>query len=212
MYTNLRYLRLLAIIGLFCFLNVANSVFLRYNDSMNNYRQIVKGVSERNAQSQMMFYDLFIRTVFRTAYTIVENESEAEEIAQDTMLKVFDRVDLLNDDAGNMERILRRITSNAAIDAIRRRKKIVFSIEELPDCEDSNTEDAEVDFSVEEIKEAIATLSDSYRNILLLRLFEKMSFAEMAQLLAINHSTIRVQYVRGIAKLKNCLIKKNSYE
>ena len=179
---------------------------------MSNYHHIVKGVRECNAQSQMMFYDLFIRTVFRTAFTIVENESEAEEIAQDTMLKVFDRIDLLNDDAGNMERILRRIASNAAIDAIRRRKKIVFSIEELPDCEDSNTEDDAFDFSIEEIKEAIASLSDNYRNILSLRLFEKMSFAEVAELLAINNSTARVQYVRGITKLKNCLIKKNSYE
>ena len=190
---------------------VAISALLRYTGSMNNYRHIVKGVRERNAQSQMMFYDLFVRSVFRTAFTIVDNESEAEEIVQDTMLKVFDRIDLINDDAGDMERILRRIASNAAIDATRRRKRDVILTDEIPDCEDSDADEDEPDCSIEEIKEAIATLPDTYRNILSLRLFEEMSFAEIAELLAVNYSTVRVQYVRGIAKLKKCLIKKNSY-
>ena len=178
---------------------------------MKNYRHIVKGVRERNAQSQMMFYDLFIHSVFRTAYAIVENESEAEEIAQDTMLKVFDRVNLINDKTVDMERILRRIASNAAIDLIRKRKDFIISDEDVPDFEDTDIENDRQDCSIEEIKEAIATLPDTYRNILSLRLFEEMSFAEMAELLAVNYSTVRVQYTRGIAKLQNCLIKKNSY-
>jgi RNA polymerase sigma-70 factor (ECF subfamily) len=178
---------------------------------MSNYEHIVIGVREHNAQSQMMFYDMFIRSVFRTAYAIVENESEAEEIAQDTMLKVFDRIDLLNDDAGAMERVMRRIASNAAIDVTRRRKDFIFSSENLPDFEDAGNEDDRFDFSIEEIKEAIATLSVSHRNILSLRLFEDMSFAEVAELLDVNYSTVRVQYTRGIAKLRNCLIKKKNY-
>ena len=172
---------------------------------------IIKGVRERNAQSQMMFYDLFIRSVYRSAYSIVGNESEAEEIAQDTMLKVFSRVDLLKDDVGIMERILRRITTNAAIDRMRRRKDFIFPAEEIPDFEDSDTENDPYDFSLEEIKEAIAALSAGYRSVLLLRLFEDMSFAEVAELLKINYSTARVQYTRGISKVKDFLIKKRSY-
>ena len=172
---------------------------------------IVKGVRERNAQSQMMFYDLFIRSVYRSAYSIVGNESEAEEIAQDTMLKVFSKADLLKDDIEIMERMLRRITSNAAIDRMRRRKDFIFPAVEIPDFEDSDTDDDQYDFSLEEIKEAITALSDSYRSVLWLRLFEDMSFAEVAKLLKINYSTARVQYTRGISKVKDFLIKKRSY-
>jgi RNA polymerase sigma-70 factor (ECF subfamily) len=175
---------------------------------MGNYGNIVKGVRERKTQSQMMFYDRFVLAVYRSAFSIVGNESEAEEIAQDTMLKVFGRLDLLNDDAGEMERILRRIATNAAIDVMRRRKDFIFSVEEILDFEDLEEEDDSRDFSVEEIREAVATLPDAYRNILSLRLFEDMSFAEIAGLLAINGSTARVQYTRGISKLKNLLNKK----
>ena len=121
---------------------------------MNDYGKIVEGVRERNAQKQLMFYDLFIRRVFRSAYTIVGNESEAEEIAQDTMLKVFDRTDLLHDDFPDMERILRRIASNAAIDVVRRRKDFIIAVEEIPDVGDfeaSEINDNSLYFSIEEI-------------------------------------------------------------
>lgn len=178
---------------------------------MSNYCNILKGVRECDAQSQMMFYDLFIRSVYRSAYTITNNQCEAEEIAQDTMLKVFNKIELLNDDVGAMERIMRRIATNAAIDVIRKRKDFVTSSENLPDSEDTEGEYDELDFSIEEIKEGVTTLSDSYRSILSLRLFENMSFAEVADMLNVNSSTARVQYTRGIAKLKSFLIKKRSY-
>ena len=180
-------------------------------DRMSNYIHIVRGVREHNANSQMRFYDLFIRRIFRTAYVITGNEYEAEEIAQDTILKVFDRTELLHDDAGDMERVLRRIASNAAIDVTRRRKDFIFTGEELPEVEEQDDEDERPDYSVEEIREAIATLSVSYRNILSLRLFEERSFAEVAELLAVNYSTVRVQYTRAIRQLRDLLTKKRSY-
>ena len=191
--------------------DVANSQLLRYSDRMSNYLHIVKGVRERHAPSQLMFYDLFIRLVYRTSHAIVGDEGEAEEIAQDTMLKVFDRTDLLNEDPGIMERVLRRMAANAAIDATRRRRDFIFVCDEIPDFEDTGSDDDGPDFSVAEIKEAISMLSGHYQSILSLRLFEEMSFAEMAELLAINYSTVRVQYIRGIAKLKKCLINKKNY-
>jgi RNA polymerase sigma-70 factor (ECF subfamily) len=191
-------------------MDVANPYLLRYRDRMSNYDNIVRGVRERDAQSQMMFYDFFIRSVYQSAYSIVGNENEAEEIAQDTMLKVLDRTDLLNDDAGAMERIMKRIAANAAIDVTRRRKDFVLSGEAIPDPEDPEDDDG-YDFSVEEIKEGIALLPDAYQSILSLRLFENMSFAEVADLLNINCSTARVQYTRGIAKLRSVLIKKKKY-
>ena len=179
---------------------------------MSNYGTIVKGVRERKAQSQLMFYDMYIRSVYMGAYAIVGNTSEAEEIAQDSMLKVFDKMELLHDDAKAMERILRRIAANAAIDVLRRRKDFIFPVEELPDFEDSEVEEENRFFSIEEIKEAVAALSSCYRAVLSLRLFEDMSFAEIAGLLEMNYSTVRVQYTRGISKLKDFLIKKESYD
>ena len=183
-----------------------------YRDRMSNYKKIVKGVRERNTQAQMLFYDLFVRAVFLSAYAITCNENEAEEITQDTMLKVFDKTELLHDDDKAMKRILLRIASNAAINLVRRRKDFIFPVEELPDLEDSDVDDDRRNFSMEEIRDAVTTLSGNYRNILSLRLFDDMSFKEIAELLNIKYATARVQYMRGITKLKDLLNKKRIYD
>ena len=175
---------------------------------MNNYGDIVKRVRKHDAQAQMIFYDFFVRSVFLSAVAVTGNENEAEEITQDTMLKVFDKTDILHDDEVAMGRILKRMAINAAINTIRRRKDFVISVEDMPDMEDSEIEDDSCDFSIEEVKEAIASLSDCYRTILSLRLFEEMSYSEIAELLNIKCTTARVQYKRGITQLKQILIKK----
>jgi len=179
---------------------------------MSNYGNIVKGVREHDAQAQLMFYDLFVRPVFLSAYAITGNESEAEEITQDTMLKAFDKTELLHENDRDMERILRRIASNAAINLIRRRKDFFSPVEDIPDIADSEVDDDNRNFSMEEIRDAVATLSDSYRSILSLRLFDDRSFSEIAELLHVKCATARVQYMRGIKQLKDLLNKKRNYD
>ena len=46
----------------------------------------------------MAFYDRFFRPVYQSAAAVVGNRDEAEEIMQDTLLKIFVRPELLNDD------------------------------------------------------------------------------------------------------------------
>jgi len=161
----------------------------------------------------MAFYDLFFKPVYQSAYAIVGNHDDAEEIMQDTLLKVFAKTDLLHEDISIMTRLLKRIAINQAIDALRKRKEFIFPMEEeeetaLEDVEDENDEENEL--TIEDIKHGIDCLSPVYRSILSLRLFEEMSFADIAVTLKINASTARVQYQRGILKLRT-LLKQQLY-
>ena len=81
----------------------------------NEYKNLVDGVRRCEQQAQMAFYDHFFRPVYQSAAAVVGNRDEAEEIMQDTLLKIFVRPELLNDDPQAMERILRRIATNAEI-------------------------------------------------------------------------------------------------
>jgi RNA polymerase sigma-70 factor (ECF subfamily) len=157
----------------------------------------------------MAFYDLFSKSAYHSALAIVGNSEEAEEIMQDTLIKVFSKTELLHNDADAMTRILKRIATNNAIDVVRKRKDIFESIEDnaITDYEDEDEPDEE-DLTVDDIKEGIANLSPGYRSIISLRLFEDMSFAEISESLEINASTVRVQYTRGIAKLRIYLNEK----
>jgi RNA polymerase sigma-70 factor (ECF subfamily) len=175
---------------------------------MSRYEDIIRGVRKHERQSQMEFYDLLISPVFQSAQAVVGNAGEAEEIAQDTMLKVFERPDLLAVEQPAMERIMRRIASNAAIDLIRKRKDVVITLDELPDdCDDDDEAD---DFSIDDIQAGVSALPDAYSSILALRLFDELAFDEIAEMLKLNCSTARVMYSRGINKLKRLLTEKKT--
>jgi len=176
---------------------------------MTDYIHIIKGVRKNERKAQMAFYDLFFHPVFQSAFSIIGNHNEAEEIMHDALLKVFSNTNLLHDEPKVMTRFLKRIAVNQAIDILRKRKDFVISVdddeEEMPEMEDEEEENEVCDLSISDIKHGISMLSNAYRNIITLRLFEEMSFAEIAEQLNINASTVRVQYSRGILKLRTIL-------
>jgi RNA polymerase sigma-70 factor (ECF subfamily) len=183
---------------------------------MDHYSDIIKGVRKNGTKSQMAFYDLFVRPVWQSAFAIVGNSDDAEEIVQDTMLKVFSKPYLIMEDATDMIRVLKRMAINLAIDTVRKRKDFIVSIEDEPmsdyDVEDADDADAD-EWEVEDIRDGVNRLPSVYRSVVSLRLFEEMSFAEIAAQLNVNASTVRVQYTRGITRLR-CFLeqKKESYE
>ena len=179
---------------------------------MESYDKIITGVRKNERHSQMAFYDLFFHPVFQSAFAVTGNHEEAEEIMQDTLLKVFSNTSLLQEDSGAMSRLLRRMAVNQAIDTVRKRKDFICSLadDDLIDVQDEEEEE-ECAWTVADIKTGIGKLSPAYRSILSLRLFEEMSFADIARQLNMNASTTRVQYGRGILKLRT-LLKQQIYE
>ena len=182
---------------------------------MDSYSNIIKGVRKNEMRSQIAFYDLFYQPAYQSAYAILGNHDDAEEVMHDTLLKIFSNTGLLKEDAMAMTRFLKRITVNQAIDALRKRKDFILPFEDDGSMDIEAEEDAgyEYELTVPDIKEGIEQLSPAYRDIISLRLFKEMSFAEIAGELDINPSTARVQYTRGIKKLRALLQQKiDSYE
>jgi len=73
------------------------------------------------------------------------------------------------------------------------------------EIEDEEEDFDAYDLSIADIKNGVNNLSMAYRHILALRLFDEMSFGEISNQLQINASTVRVQYTRGILKLRTIL-------
>ena len=177
---------------------------------MSNYKKIVKGVKNSDFRLQMQFYDMFAVATYQSAFAVLENSAEAEEIMQDTMLKIFTKTSLIHDDETQMCKILRRIAVNASIDALRKRKaNFKFDdIEAIADCADEENIDENI-FTVEKIKHAIDSLALGYKTIVNLHLMENMNFDEISEQLLISPNTVRSQYSRALAKVRS-MIKINN--
>ena len=89
---------------------------------MNSYKVIVNRCRKRDRRAQLEFYMMFYKSVYNSCLRILGNQQEAEEIMQESLLKVLNKPELIEEDALSTEKILKRIAINSSIDLYRKRK------------------------------------------------------------------------------------------
>ena len=159
---------------------------------------IVEGLQREFEDAFQTHHDM----VFRTAYGVLGNSSDAEDVVQTVFLRLLDRglsPDLTKNPAG----YLYKAAVNESLNLIRSRKRFVV----VSDAENVERQAApERGDSAEEIHarlyEAVARLSPRAAHILVLRYLHKKSDAEIARLLGTSRGVIAVTLHRARARLR----------
>ena len=84
------------------------------------------------------------------------------------------------------------------------------TVGELP--EENGSDEAQIWYTVDMIKQSIRQLPDGYRTVLTLYLFEGYDHEEISEILGVAQSTVRTQYIRAKQKLLQLLKKGELYE
>lgn len=135
--------------------------------------------------------------LYRFAYTYVKNEDDALDIVHDAICKCLKNIDNLND-IGKIKSWIFQITSNTAIDYIRKNKKYELVSDDLLMEEVAiNDEYKDID-----LQRALERLPEKYRTIVILRYFEDMKISEIATVLDEKESTIKTRLYKALDKLK----------
>ena len=175
-----------------------------------DYREIILGCRNGRHGAQLAFYDLFSPVLYASAFRLLNNEWEAEEVAQEVLLKVFTENSLLNDTQDEMLRMLRRMTINLSIDHLRRRKVVWEEWNDnLTEQSVESTEQTMIrQEDVAQLYTAIAMMSEKDRGILMLSIVEELTTEEISQILGIRPSSVCSQ----LSRAKQRLIKLYRYE
>ena len=148
--------------------------------------------------------------VYRLAYRMCGNAYDADEAAQEAFVAAWRALPNFRGDA-KFSTWLYRLTTNAAIDVMRREKRHQTvgdgEMIEVADDADSPQETVERTEQQEAVQEALATLSEEYREVLLLRYMEELDYAEIAEVLQLPSGTVKSRINRAKAALKNALLK-----
>src|SRR4051812_19502172 len=133
------------------------------------------------------------------AYRYASNPSEAEDIAQDALLRAWRRRSTLRDPE-RRNQWLAAIVRNEAFRQHARVRPDLTSMIELREGE----EDARVLATVElaDLHEALAALSERDRRLLEMRYQEDLTQATIARRLGIPEGTVKVRLHRARAKLR----------
>lgn len=128
--------------------------------------------------------------VFRAAYSILQNQSEAEDITQEIWAAMPRKLRNWRGDA-KLTSWLHRIALNAAKDSLRRsasRKRTAAGYAEMETLTRGAAADTET--RLKWLQTALDTLSDDLRATAALTLGEQMNFAQAAEVLGVAEGTV----------------------
>lgn len=157
-----------------------------------------------NRKAQFEMYKLYAKAMYNVALRILNRTEEAEDVLQESFLDAFIRAENFRGDT-TFGLWLKQIVINKSINQLRKRKLEFVSIEDVDVAAEENEDQEALELKINEIKEAVSRLSDGYRVVLTLYLFEGYDHEEISHILKISENTSRTQYMRARTKLNSLL-------
>ena len=166
-------------------------------------RALIKGVQEASNITEQEFkriIGLYSGTVFRTAMCYVKSKPDADDIMQDTFLKLYTYSGSFEND-GHIKAWLIRVTANSCKNLLKshwyRFSLPIESAENIP------AEQADGDY----LLSVIMKLGRKNRTVLYMHYFEGYSVKEIASLTGMTETAVTSQLYRGRNRLKQLLLK-----
>ena len=167
-----------------------------------------------------LFYELvrpYERRVYAAALAILRNESDAEDVAQEAMLKALANIRQFRAEA-RFSTWLIQITVNEAL--MRRRRERKGMVEGIDDRRDEEGEYTPRDFADwreipsealerkevrQKLAQALASLDRKYREVFVLRDMEQLNIQETADALGISVASVKTRLLRARLMLRDLL-------
>jgi len=172
------------------------------------------------AGEKQLFYEIvkpYERRIYSTAFAILRNEAEAEDAAQEAVLKALTHIQQFRAEA-RFSTWLTQITVNEAL--MRRRKAHAEIMEPIGEREENDGTYTPRDFAdwreipseVLERKEirqklasAVAALAEKYREVFVLRDIQHLSIEDTAEALGISRASVKTRLLRARLMLRDLL-------
>ena len=170
---------------------------------------------------QEAFYELvhpYERAIYFAAKSVLDNPADAEEVAQETVLKAFNALPNFRFEAKFSTWIIQIAINESRMKLRKDRRHLYESID--PEREDEEGEYRPKDFADwrdipseelqrkelrEALRKAMAALAPKYREVLILRDVQQVSIAETAKILGISEANVKTRLLRARLQMRDAL-------
>jgi len=166
--------------------------------------EYIEKIKRKDEDALKNFIDEFKIPLFNYIYRIVYNRNDAEDILEETFIKIFKNIEKI-DFKGNFKSFIFKIARNSCIDFFRKRKNIFPFMDEIYEREDKFYERMELKGKIER---ALSFLQKDEREIIILKYMENFKIKEIAEILDIPENTVKTKIFRGLKKLREIFYNK----
>lgn len=131
-----------------------------------------------------------MQNMYKAARSVLCNDEDIADAISDTILVCWEKFSQLKEDR-YFRTWMTRILLNKCTDILRKRKQMVW-MDEIPE-----TPDVDAGFENSEWKEALNSLSENFRLVVMLYYIEGFKTSEISQILDIPEGTVRSRLARG---------------
>jgi RNA polymerase sigma-70 factor (ECF subfamily) len=184
--------------------------------------ELARRLIEGDSSAFTPFVESFQAKIFQYTWLMCGQREDAEEVAQETLLKVFESFDQLRD-PGSVKSWVFRIAKNYCL--MKRRRSVFapereLSLDELLPALDGDGDTRRLQVAGDEerqdarmlraelnehLEEAIRALPEIYRSVVLLRDVEELSTQETAEVLDLSEDVVKQRLHRGRLALRKSL-------
>jgi RNA polymerase sigma-70 factor (ECF subfamily) len=173
---------------------------------------LIEAVKNGDKNAAAWLYNRHVDRVYRICYRIVLDSSQVQDCVQEVWLKVFQNIDRFQS-SKSFAAWLNTVTANTAIDYYRkwiRHNNGIDSVEIKAVVADENPGERKLDgeFTQQRIREALKNISVNQRAAFILRYYEDMPVAEIAQTIGCSEGAVRTHISRSLLALRTKLTGK----
>lgn len=158
----------------------------------------------------MQIYKGYYKAMYNSAFRILRDEFEAEDIMQEAFLTAFTKLEMFKGEVA-FGAWLKRIVINKSLTQLKKNKRYdEVKMDVIPNYE---VVEETIDYSslkANKIVDKINTLKQNYQLVLTLNLIEGYDYEEIAQIMGYTNENVRTTISRAKKKLKQILLEDSS--
>lgn len=159
-----------------------------------------------DAEAFGVLYDRYIEKIYRFIYYKIFSKETAEDLTSDVFTKAFQKIHSFRSTKGNFSAWLYRIARNTVIDYYRT-KKATLPIDDVFDVafDERTVEQKDAIMALEKVSKYLDTLNPKQREIITLRIWEELSYREIAEIVGGSEDSVKMAFSRSIRDVREKL-------
>jgi RNA polymerase sigma-70 factor (ECF subfamily) len=176
---------------------------------------LLQRIATRDEAALAEFYDRHSRLAYSVIMRILRSQSDAEEVLQETFVRVWSRAETYDALRGSPGAWVTRIARNRAIDRLQaRRVRANVAVEPAlraagqliePVTRDTPETALEGDRTADAVRTALATLTPAQRELIEAAFFEGYTHSELATRFGVPLGTVKTRIRAGLAAMRDRL-------
>lgn len=187
---------------------------------MQSDEQLISAYLDGDEEALAVLLDKYLSVVYNFAFGLTQDDHLAEDVAQESFIKAWKNIRRFIP-TKNFQTWLFTIARNTAIDKLRQKKDVAFSTFENADGEniltatvaDNSLSPVELLEKAEDIifvQELLEQINPLYKDVLILRYQNEMTFEEIGKILKRPLHTVKSQHRRALISLRRALDTKTA--